>query len=287
MIDRKLERRLKKHYRGIEIPEPGNAPEINWNETLVVIAVPQWGKTRLMQALAEPLKGNLIVVDTAQRGEWDRFGLPISEDWRDLGRVPGIVWRPNIDHVLEPDLKGFTDEWSRGLDLILNVRAPKPGPGGPVGGVTVILDEMLDSAPARLHPKLHRGAIQGQGRGLGLWGGGQSPYGISQRLLSAATHRFAGRIGTAQERGIVEASWGALPAVELAPPEPEKRGGEFIYVGSFGRVYGPFALGKEGEILPNGAKSADTPKAGKELRGEVRGELQGEPEPANTGPERG
>lgn len=228
-------KRLRKTYSGIVRPHRVEAaPPINWNETLCIVATPQWGKTRLMQALAEPLRANLVVADTAQRGEWDNFGLPITSDWRDIGRLPGLVWRPNIDHVLEWDGKRYSDEWSSGLGLILDVRAPAPE-GGRRGGVTVILDEMMDSAPARLHPRLRRGVIQGQGRGLGLWGGTQSPYGVSQRLLSAASHRFLGRIGTAQERGIIEASWGALP-----PEQPPDHG--FYYIGPRGQIFGPVVL---------------------------------------------
>jgi hypothetical protein len=231
------------------IPKPvDSAPVINWNETVVIVAVPQWGKTRLLQALAEPLKGNLIVVDTAQRGEWDRFGLPITSDWRDIARLPGLIWRPNVDHVLDWDRKGYTDEWSKGLELIMEVRAPAPTDGRPRGGTTVIYDEMLDSAPGKPHPRVRKGIIQGEGRGLGSWGGAQSPYGISQRFLSAAKHRFAGKIGTAQERGIIEASWGALPAVELPPPVREVSGGGFQYVGEMGRHYGPFILTSSGAL---------------------------------------
>lgn len=244
-------KRLKRNYSGIVKPKPSDSPPaINWNETLAIVATPQWGKTRLMQALAEPLKANLVVVDTAQRGEWDGFGLPITSDWRDIGRLPGLVWRPNIDHVLEWDTKRYSDEWSCGLGLILDVRAPAPE-GGRRGGVTVILDEMMDSAPARLHPRLRRGVIQGQGRGLGLWGGTQSPYGVSQRLLSAASHRFLGRIGTAQERGIVEASWGALP-----PDQPPEHG--FYYIGRRGELYGPVVLDLADGQLKTGPDSANS-----------------------------
>lgn len=202
---------------------------------LVIVAAPQWGKTELMKALAAPLKGNIVVVDTAQRGEWVDFGLPVTEDWRDIGRLPGLIWRPNIDHVLEPDLKHRTDDWSQGLELILAVRAPKPADGHPKGGTTVLLDEMLDSAPARPHPLLRIGITQGEGRGLGLWGASQSPYGVSQRLLGAAKHRFLGRIGTAQERGIIEASWGTAPAG--TPPDHG-----FYYIGPRGETYGPVVL---------------------------------------------
>lgn len=206
---------------------------------LGVIAVQRHGKTEMLQTFARTLPDNLIVIDTAQRGEWADGWGPVTSDPEAIPETGMLVWQPDLDAVREP-AKDNSDPFSRGLAYIWGDPEPEPGtypgraPADCSGGVTIASDEGLDWLGPKCHPKVLRMIVQGEGRHLGLWLASQSCYGIHQRYLGGLRHRLIGRVGGAQERGILEADWGGkLPEdvmSTLGDPNPKLRGrGRFYY----------------------------------------------------------
>lgn len=182
---------------------------------LGIIATQRHGKTELLQTFCAMLPDNLVIIDTAQRGEWGDGWGPVTSDPEAIPDVGMLVWQPDLDAMAEPSKDG-SDPWSRGLAYIWGEpldedepeRYPGRAPADCSGGVTVASDECLDWLGPKCHKTVRRMIVQGEGRHLGMWVGGQSPYGIHQRFLGGLRHRMLGHIGGAQERGILEADWG-------------------------------------------------------------------------------
>lgn len=205
---------------------------------LGVIAVQRHGKTEMLQTYCRTLPDNLVIIDTAQRGEWADGWGPVTSDPEAIPDLGMVVWQPDLEAVSHPARDG-SDPWSRGLAYIWG--EPEPGeeypgraPADCSGGVTIASDEGLDWLGPDCHPKVLRMIVQGEGRHLGIWLGSQSNYGIHQRFLGGLRHRFIGRVGGAQERGVLESSWGTkLPddvMSTLGDENPKVRGrGRFYY----------------------------------------------------------
>ncbi len=214
---------------------------------LEVVAGPRMGKTTTLVALASLLPRNYVVIDTGERGDWEWLA-PTVTDPEDLRYEAVCRWVPDLGAVRHHDGPvgrcGGADAWCRGWRVLLEGRSGV-GPDGTLRGVVVIVDEARDALPIKVPPIVDRAITKGEGQGLAIWAGTQSPYGVNRRWQSDAGQRFLGRIGGAQERGILAADWG----VEIPDQVTECPEGSWYVHRPGGPLLGPWPLR---EILPAG-----------------------------------
>lgn len=217
---------------------------------LAVYAPPRQGKTTLLRglALALPKGTSLVVVDTAQRGDWGELG-PVTSDPDAIGdpeQYPAVVWQPDLAAVQNPAADG-SDPWSRGWWYLWNVRAAlDPETGEPAAGVTVVVDEPTEGVHNRPIELVRKAAIQGEGRRLAIWWGSQNVMSVYWRLRGNTLQRFSAPLPTAQDRGVLAADWG----VEVPLAGPESVWGEFYWHVPGRLLAGPYVIR---DLLPKAA----------------------------------
>ncbi len=238
------------------LPRRPAAPEtiaIDGRRHLGAYSAPRKGKTTLLRGLvlALPKGADWVVIDTAQRGDWNGLGVPTTSDPDALGdpdAYPQMVWTPDIDAVNRP-AKDESDPWSRGWWYLWNVRGETdPETNVPIAGSTIVVDEPTDGASFKVINLVHRTATQGEGRNLPIWWGTQNVQSVYWRLRGNTLQRFAGVLPTAQDRGILAADWGVeLPVLK---PGEEAPWGEFYYHAPGRALDGPWPIA---DLLPAGA----------------------------------
>lgn len=178
----------------------------------------RWGKTTaIVAAILGAKLASCVIIDT-QRQDFngpDFQGWPRGESPEPIWSEPRYIWQPPIWSIGRQVTAG---PWTRGLQLLVAGRLADAA--HPRRGVTIVLDQLGDTAPPGLHPLMLILVRQGMARGCGLWGGVQDPYTTDDRFRTSAIHRFAGRVGSAAHRGLLASDWQceSLTSLLAAPP---------------------------------------------------------------------
>ncbi len=183
------------------------------------MAAARHGKTR---AITEAVLGarleSVVIIDTQRQDftgpAWATW--PRGESPEPIWTAPRYIWQPPIWSI---SARVDGGPWTRGLQLLEAGRLADPA--HPARGVTVVVDQGADCLKPGLHPLLQVLVRQGMARGCGLWVGTQGPYEVDPQVRKSALHRFAGRVASAQDRGILAADWQCEPlnrVLEHPPP---------------------------------------------------------------------
>jgi hypothetical protein len=160
---------------------------------------------------------NRVIIDTKGRNFNRGFG-PVSDDPAVILTEPVCVWQPPLISVHRP-ARDLSDPFSRGLNYLLTVRARS--------GCLIVIDELREVMPADPHPLLRTIAAQGQGRppdgkGLGVWGATQQPFGVFPQLLHDAHDLFLFRLQSSAGRGVLDANLDVQAGGRLAGLPPHQ-----------------------------------------------------------------
>jgi hypothetical protein len=221
----------------IAAPPDGTRPRLSPREHTLFVGVSQSGKTTLARdALAR--FANWVIIDTKREdfNDWDP-----TEDPAEILRRPRCVFQPPLS-AMQRHSKDWSDPFSQALAYIWNVRAaerPRKPSAAPLHRVTVYVDEGKIAARTHAHPLIDMMAVQGMGRGVGLWVAMQGTHGVSTNIIDNAIAAFYFRIHNAAQRGSLAANLDTAAARRLGKLAPH----DFAYWRQgMGDFAGPFNL---------------------------------------------